>query len=495
MDGTLEVCYSGSSREWCASNTDETIAQVLCSNASLFEDVNIVLFYAISPTRFLTFPECLLPFIQSARSISIYNMRMVASSSLDINPLMRFGGGLLGLIVDNSFVTTSTGELCPTNLDDMFIQYPSLYSLTITNTFLNTSLFHSAPANLISLTLTNTSITGTISSSIASNVSSTSIQWNLSNNKISGPLPSQFDLGPSDLATIRPPLLDLSKNNLTGTVPPSFLSSITSSTLRTPGLTFSLADNHLSGTFTLTELTGRRSTYGTRFNIANNDFSGLSIHSSWSNAIFSLDVSSNPYLVMSENLPDGLFNSSSLLRYLNLSHTHLAGVLPNMGVLGAPKIASLDLGCALDLDLCSGSNRSAWTPPTLTQCVLAPSAIECPSLYPSICSISNCTYYAVPEEDPISEPIDEPVAVPATPDTTPAGFPTSTPASPDEIPGSPIPPSLVGTIPSEPSDTPSPVSASPSQTAEPTNAGSSLRFGSQTVILLIGMFGLLWVLL
>ena len=504
---SITICEAGT-LAYCMSVTDAEISAGLCEDAYVFQGMRKVTVFAITPTRFITFPTCVVPYLSDLEEIYLYNVILPAPANVGIDPLARFGAGLKTLVLDNSFVTTTTGEHWSPDLNRTISTYPALSVLNITNTFLNTDMFTiAAPASLTSLTLTNTSITGTIAPSIAANVPSTSIRWDLSNNKLSGSLPSTFHLSSVANTAQDDALLDLSDNNLLGTIPSSFLSSLASEVLNASSFSFSVAGNRLSGKFDLSGLAEvvPSGFGGLKLNIANNDFSDLSIDDSWSIAISSLDLSNNLRLAMGTNFSDALFGPSSILKSLNASHTRLSGVLPNMGVLGAPMLSELDLGCALDIDLCGGSGRSVWTSSTLTSCVLASTAIDCPSLYPSICSVSNCTYYAVPEEDPISEPIVEPVTVPVTspvvdviPMTTPVVSPVSAPVPPMGSPTppitSPISPSPVA-IPSNPIGTPSPVSSTPSKTLEPTGEANSLHFGSQTVILLIGMIVLVWVLL
>ena len=286
-------------------------------------------------------------------------------------------------------------------------------------------------------------ITGSLPSSLMPqiNESLTSLTVSFASNRLAGSLPDRFLVSPAyDLETLN---LDLSSNTFIGTIPELFLAPFTiNSTVETRSLNLNLANckltgpvpsslvgsvvtlnvnlnsNSLSGQFPFEYLfanaTESRMLW---FNItaAKNQFTGnLTLPGSTEHFPVFLNLAGNKieYLVtepsliymhaldisdntaMKGELPNDWFTSSSNLVLLRASRTALSGPFPSVsGPIYAP-LSTLDLSYT-KIELCDSGVR-AWSTPLLTNCrLISTNSTGCQSLYPS-----TCIFVATPANTP-----------------------------------------------------------------------------------------------
>ena len=254
-------------------------------------------------------------------------------------------------------------------------------------------------------------------------------------------------------------------NMMTGTLPPTFLSSFRGPT--TPQavstiIELNLANTGLSGNLELPILGTSSSALiiGLSLDASNSKFTSISFPNGTS-GLRSLAISNNPTLTGS--LPGSLFELNPNLHALSAFNTKLSGTMPDMGTLNPSALKTLALSDT-DIDFCSG-DRITWNSSQLTSCQLEhTTAFNCTSEYPSICVIT-APPPVVPTapvfEPQISQPISTPVTIPITPESPAVSTPTL-PSHPDVGPIS-VPVGATPTRVSEPSVLPTP----PSSTTRP----------------------------
>ena len=300
-----------------------------------------------------------------------------------------------------------------------------------------------------------------------------SLTVNLSHNQITGSL-NEFSFAPvCQLAQ-----LDLSFNQINngsrGISVTSLFEPLMNSSFTLYQFVLNLNDNAFRGALNLTGLTSeQRDAFQSRaqssgvvqVSMSGNAISSINIDDSWSNSIYSIDVSRNPRLT-GGGFPDSLFNATSLVRTIYAAGTALRGNFPDMAILKPKYLTRIDFSDNYGIDFCSES-RSNWTA-TLVVCLFKhTNASSCNGTYPVSCIISEPLPVAPlpPAESPYEDtnPIDSttpgtpdmPNALPESPnahpedsapespnahpeDSAPAGSPYATPTySPNALPTSP----------------------------------------------------------
>lgn len=368
----------------------------------------------------------------------------------------------------------------------------------------STSLLSSVSS--VSVDLSGNNLTGTLPSTIytyAGREGNVQVSLSFARNRLSGPLSSYR---PSSRARVNDITLDISDNNiggsipsdmfdgaysgagvsihfscdrcgLSGTIPDALIKSNNEVSLSFNGnqlngsypwqevvmnnsangiqsYSFSAADNQLTGAVTLPSnvLDGTSLLY---LNLAGNSLSSLDIASSGTQYLSLLNVGNNPQLT--GTIPTNLFAASSGLTSFTASNTLLHGSFPLVSGNGPSFLNTLVLSDT-NIEFCQ-DGRTAWTSSTIVVCKLDSTASNCSELYPSKCNHEN---------DPPS-----PVQVPsATPPPPPTAAPTEAPVNPS-APSSPSEPDQPETPSFNPEEPEAPTAPSIAPTAPPVPSAPS----------------------
>ena len=257
-----------------------------------------------------------------------------------------------------------------TGITSAFFQIPT--AVRSVSASFNNGLLASLPSDLFD----HANFTGTSTLSISFN-----------QNKLTGNLPNiagQF----GSLNALSSYVFDISGNPmLTGTVPPTFLSSIvssmTSTVATTKTLTIGLSNTGLTGSFELPDFS---SAPGIKLTVcaSSANFNSLVVPAEATSCITQLDLSNNTLLTGEVS---SLFKNNPNMTSLSAQNTQLGGIMPDMSNMSLDLLASLNLA-STQIDFCSGT-RSNWTSLVLTDCNLSStSAYNCSGLYPTQCLVS-----------------------------------------------------------------------------------------------------------
>ena len=272
----------------------------------------------------------------------------------------------------------------------------------------------------------------------------TTVTFDFSNAGLTGQPPSRPGVfGTSNLFYI----VNFNDNNMTGTVPSTFLSSLHASVI------FNASNTGLTGNLALPTL-GTAPYIGLYIDVSNSSFTSISFPNGTS-GLRTLYIGDNPSLTGS--LPSSLFQLNPNIEVLSAFNTRLSGTMPDMGTLNPSELKTLDLSDT-DIDFCSG-DRITWTSSKLTSCRLEhTTAFNCTNEYPTSCVITAPPPPVVPTvpdfEPQISQPISTPVATPIASEI-PAPSATAPLSNPDIEPVS-VPIGAAPTTISEPAPLPSP---------------------------------------
>ncbi|CAD5193710.1 unnamed protein product [Musa acuminata subsp. malaccensis] len=241
----------------------------------------------------------------------------------------------------------------------------SLEYLYLSNNKISGDLLQYLP-NLISLDLSNNSLSGHLSPRIANIMPNLEV-LDLSGNKIAGELPQLFGK--------QTYYLDLSNNSFLG-----HLSSKISNTMQYL-YWFDLSMNHLSGSIPLSFCQNK---YLLVLRISKNNLSG-EIPNCWKNfsSLFILDVSSNK---LQGRIPNSLSNLRSL-QSLHLSNNNLIGQIP-LSLKSCTNLVTLDLGYNNFI-----GNIPAWIEESLP--FLKTLSLRSNALTGSIPELSHLTYLQI----------------------------------------------------------------------------------------------------
>lgn len=181
-----------------------------------------------------------------------------------------------------------------------------------------------------------------------------------------------------------------SNNNMAGTVPSTFLSSICSksTTSTVSDIALVVHTTRLTGVLKLPDYSHTPSTTLTVI-ASDANFRLLSLPNATS-GLLSLSVFNNYELT--GTIPSGFFRFNSRLVTFNAYSTLLSGIMPDMGAFNPSSMTALRLSDT-HIDFCNGT-RSTWTARTGVDCSMyRTSAYQCTSMYPG-CKTS----YAEPAE-------------------------------------------------------------------------------------------------
>lgn len=280
-----------------------------------------------------------------------------------------------------------------------------------------------------------------------------SVYLEFSNSNLTGGLPNSAGLF-ADVDNMYYAYFD-DNANLTGTIPPTFLSSLRAhATPSTPtSIYLSIENSPLTGELVFPDF-GNASAVDFDVLASNTRFNAVSFPNGTS-GLARLYLKDNPNLT--GPLSSALFEFNPALTLLDASSTSLNGAMPNMGALNPGSLKTLDLSDT-GIDFCSG-DRDNWVSSKLTSCALYhTTAFYCKAEYPGSCRVSVPPPTAVPGS-------------PSSPDTTPS---SSNPLAPSVGSNPNVGPSAV------------PNSGVPRSSAEPTPSTAAARPAiSVTICLLI----------
>ena len=283
---------------------------------------------------------------------------------------------------------------------------------SLPSTFFNFTLASGEPLpspSSLELDVSRNGLSGSIPPQIFENVNFTSAIYyvfNFSSNAFTGNLPSSV-VHHQDIKQLSRLLVDFSNcPSLTGTVPSTLLSSLVpgaKSTYSPPAASFYLDVSNTSvyGTFDFSSLIDRP-LLTVSFSAAATKLNVLNFDNNTPLYLTSLNISNTATLA--GTLPPSIFAN---LTTLKAASTSLSGPFPDIIALGYnTRLVSLSLSDT-SIDFCSPANRAKWTSTNLRQCDLThTNAFSCNTSYPTICT------FAAPEP------------------TTPAGCSESTRPSP-----------------------------------------------------------------
>lgn len=258
---------------------------------------------------------------------------------------------------------------------------------------IDASFWHSTASSLqyCTIDLSENEIAGSVPPELFTSLdwsSMISVSFNLSSNQLTGDLPSSF-VPAAAFNSLSYVMIDVSKNpTMHGTIPSSFLS------FNIPGYTDPMyasvyvGDTGLTGPLIFPDYTARTPALILGFYAVNTLFTSIDFQGTSVAGISNLDLTDCSRL--SGTLPSNLFGPTSSLETFKASGTALTGVLPNI-TSNASSLVTLDLsGTALEFCDAVGGPRNAWTvSSSLQSCNLtATSAFNCRPLYPSQCLFS-----------------------------------------------------------------------------------------------------------
>lgn len=281
------------------------------------------------------------------------------------------------------------------------------------------------PPDQMTIDLSNNELEGTVPNALLdfflypTSGSPEYLLFDLSNNAFTGPLPN-IVRGRSAVA-----MVDLSNNQFSGALNSSSLFTVTS-TDGEPSFKFDASNNAITGALNIPDV-ANTTFAATYINLASNQLTQLVVSEN-ANYMFALDVSGNTGLT--GTIPSHWFSNDSYLLALAASHTSLSGSFPRE-VGEEADLEALDLSHT-KIDFCGGS-RVAWTSaPQLTSCNLdSTDAYNCSSDYPSVCSTAAPVPVAPPTA-PSSSP-----SAPFSP-SAPSSTPTFSPRAPSKAPTSDV---------------------------------------------------------
>ena len=313
--------------------TNASFASSLCGTLALYSGVSI------TPSSGLSFllPDCFFENATSLTTISLTRI-IIAAESASTSPLVRFQSSpLLSSLSLSSCVflnhDLTSYESTSSDWQTLFTETTALTFLSAPSCSLNGALPESLPPLLAYLDLSKNNLTGTIPASLFSdyNSSSTSLTILLAQNKLNGTIPSTLWTSGGDFASIKAVTLSLASNLLGGSIPSSLLGLLTSPS--NASVSLDLSKNSLGGSVP----SGLFSTVGSFWSIQLN-LSGNAFTSSLPTSLlsgtnlktvntFSLDISSSG---LNGTLPTTLLSGWSSLSSLsfNASRNQLTGSLP-----------------------------------------------------------------------------------------------------------------------------------------------------------------------
>lgn len=204
-------------------------------------------------------------------------------------------------------------------------------------------------------------------------------------------------------------------SGFTGTIPPTFLSSITANSLPSATSRISLAvpRTGLTGTLWLPDFSA---TPNVSLSLAapSSDFTSIFFPNA-SSGLTSLSLINLRRLTGS--LPTSLFQFNTKLTSIWVNRTPFSGDMPDMGALNLTGLTTLYMPDT-NIDFCSGT-RTPWTSSTINCELLHTTAFYCPQLYPSRCTTSAPL---IPPKAPVTPPQQE-VPVPSFVTTPPPTLP------------------------------------------------------------------------
>lgn len=241
--------------------------------------------------------------------------------------------------------------------------------------------------------LSKNNLNGTIATDVFS-----PINWTLATEAIFrfGTNPLIGDLPASVLKNAPAPALGTLNLNfghltkLTGTVPDTFWESMsTSSTLASTAITtkidIDMTASKVTGALNLPDLSLSKQSLSLSITAPNCNFTTVNFTGAVGNVLMLLNLHSNSMLKGA--LPASLFDSSSILSNLTASGTLLSGTMPDLGALSPVKLRTLILDSTL-IDFCSGA-RTAWAPEVFDTCTLTnTSASNCAGVY-AVCTVTT----------------------------------------------------------------------------------------------------------
>ena len=379
-----------------ATWANETFAETICTQLAA-ESVGDLTIYATGTTGdstvFFLLPECFYNLASNLSSFAARNLIIQGNSSLanQSDPLKRLPAGLVTLdmqtVVLVNPTTTYSGQSYPyaTNWSDIFASFANLQQLALAGAGLTGSLPSSLPSTISHFDVSRNALTGTIPSSIlassASNLSE--IVLNLSNNNLSGSISSGLLASIEEVENV---VIDLSSNNLTGTIPAALFdvsplanlevvyvsfadnalegsipaSFLTSSLYAAASVTFDVSSNRLNGTVSAALFSELENLAAVAFNASSNNISG-SVPNFWpsmnstglSSASFSLSNNQLTGSVLTDLVATSTVTGLQSIEW-DLRLNSLSGAIPS-GLFGPSTSNLARLKIALDGNDLTGS--------------------------------------------------------------------------------------------------------------------------------------------
>ena len=161
------------------------------------------------------------------------------------NPLMRISTSITSLTIQSCILVDPTTTTYAPSWQAFVELMTQLTSLQVYDSPIGGSVITSVPLKLVNLQISNSGLTGSISSSLLSLVSGRFVTIVLSFNELTGTIPADLFANFADVSTCSSGSFDFNSNKLTGSIPDSLLSSGTSCSF---SFDLYLGNNSLTGT-------------------------------------------------------------------------------------------------------------------------------------------------------------------------------------------------------------------------------------------------------
>ena len=214
-----------------------TFATALCAALEGASDTPLLILSISGMDLFLELPECVWAdyglYSSDLTTVALSNLLVRGNSSgtssqvgpSSSNPLMRLSTSITSLnIRDCTLVDPTTTTYAP-SWQAFVERMTQLTNLQVFNSATGGTVITAIPAQLRSLTISNSGLTGSISSSLLSLLSESLVSINLALNQLTGTIPADLFTNYAGASSCTAGTFHFNDNKLTGSIPDSLLSS------------------------------------------------------------------------------------------------------------------------------------------------------------------------------------------------------------------------------------------------------------------------------
>lgn len=293
-----------------ASMTNDSFATALCAAAAQSDPIASNSILSVG-NKIFVLPDCFWTYTSQSSYFAFTNIIMTGSATgtveagpTSLDPLMRMPSTTTFISFTRVYFANPSNASYVPDMNAFASLYSSIQTFTCIQCGLNTNLFDSAPPSLFTLNLASSGLTGTIPPTFLSKINGNGgiMDHKLSGNKLSGPVPSNLLSNFANGNAYTSISFDVSDNMLTGTLPSLFKNAAFSAN------TFKLylGGNQLTGSLPADFFPSARAFPYTTLNISYNALSGE----------------------IPEDFGATLFKKFPYATYLYASHNAFTGTLP-----------------------------------------------------------------------------------------------------------------------------------------------------------------------